>query len=119
MLSECRKYGLQLVIAHQYTAQLHDEVLGAVLGNVDTLIVFRVGVDDAKHLAPALETGPLLFDRDRMQYVQSEPIPPNRLMNQQPFHACMRRGTEQAWIETAPPFQSLDRYDRNLAGSKR
>lgn len=119
MLSECRKYGLQLVIAHQYTAQLSEEVLGAVIGNVDTLMIFRIGIEDAKLLAPALETGPLQFDRDRMQYVQTEPIPPNRLMNQPPFRACMRRGTEQTFIETAPPFPSLDRYDRNLASSSR
>ena len=119
MLSECRKYGLQLVIAHQYTAQLNEEVLGAVLGNVDTLLIFRVGPTDAKLLAPALETGPLLFDRDRMQYLQTDPIPPNRLMNQPRFHACLRRGTEQTWIETAPPFPSLDRYDANLASSLR
>jgi hypothetical protein len=119
MLSECRKYGLQLVLAHQFTSQLHQDVLGAVLGNVDTLIVFRVGIADAKLLAPALETGELLYDRDRLAWVQPDGIPPNKLMNQSRFQACMRRGTDHFFIETAPPFPSLKRYDSNLASSDR
>jgi hypothetical protein len=119
MLSECRKYGLQLVLAHQFTSQLHNDVLGAVLGNVDTLIVFRVGVADAKLLAPALETGEMLYDRDRLAYVHPDAIPPHKLMNQSRFQACMRRGTEHFFIDTAPPFPSRNRYDSNLASSDR
>ncbi len=119
MLSECRKYGLQLTLAHQFTGQLHKDVLAAVLGNVDTLIVFRVGIEDARLLAPALETGPLMYDRDRAAYIQPENILPHRLTNQPPFSACMRRGTEHCFIETAPPFPSLDRFDRNLQSSRR
>jgi len=119
MLSECRKYGLQLTLAHQFTGQLHKDVLAAVLGNVDTLIVFRVGIEDANLLAPALETGPLMYDRDRLAYIQPENIPPHRLTNQPPFHACIRRGIDHCYIETAPPFPSLDRYSRNVQSSQR
>jgi len=119
MLSECRKYGLQLVLAHQFTKQLQDDVLAAVLGNVDTLMVFRVGHADAKLLAPALETGDLLYDRDRLVYVQPEGIPPTKLMNQSRFQACLRRGTDHFFVETAPPFPSLKRYEQNLASSNR
>ena len=50
MLSECRKYGLQLTLAHQYTGQLHGNVLAAVIGNVDTMILFRIGIEDAYKL---------------------------------------------------------------------
>ena len=119
MLSECRKYGLQLTLAHQFTGQLHKDVLAAVLGNVDTLIVFRVGIEDANLLAPALETGPLMYDRDRLAYIQPDNIPPHRLTNQPPFHACMRRGMEHCFIETAPPFPALGRYQRNIQSSQR
>ncbi|MHB8579132.1 MAG: type IV secretory system conjugative DNA transfer family protein [Ignavibacteriaceae bacterium] len=51
ILSEARKYGLNLVLAHQYIAQLHDKVRDAIFGNVGTMISFRVGIDDAIYLA--------------------------------------------------------------------
>ncbi len=54
ILSEARKYRLNLTIAHQYTAQLvsdkNSAVRDAVFGNVGTIIVFRVGSDDADFL---------------------------------------------------------------------
>ncbi len=50
ILSEARKYRLGLVVAHQYIDQLEDEVRSAIFGNVGTMIVFRVGADDAEFL---------------------------------------------------------------------
>ncbi len=50
LFSEARKYGLNLTVAHQYTAQLLPEVLATVLGNVANIIIFRVGGDDAAKL---------------------------------------------------------------------
>jgi hypothetical protein len=50
MLSESRKYGLQLVLAHQYLEQLPEHLRAAVFGNVGTLICFRIGAEDAKIL---------------------------------------------------------------------
>jgi type IV secretory pathway TraG/TraD family ATPase VirD4 len=47
MLSELRKYRLGLVLAHQHTTQLDTNVLEAILGNVGTLMAFRVGATDA------------------------------------------------------------------------
>ncbi len=47
LFSEARKYSLNLTVAHQYTGQLMPAVLDTVLGNVATIIVFRVGGDDA------------------------------------------------------------------------
>jgi Type IV secretion-system coupling protein DNA-binding domain len=51
MLSELRKYRLSLVLAHQYLTQLDFSIRDAVLGNVGTLIVFRIGASDAETLA--------------------------------------------------------------------
>jgi len=51
MLSELRKYGVGLILANQYLGQLSPEVRDAVLGNVGTLIAFRVGAADAPLLA--------------------------------------------------------------------
>lgn len=50
MLSELRKYRVGLVLAHQYVGQLTDELRKAIVGNVGTLIVFRLGLDDARHI---------------------------------------------------------------------
>ena len=47
ILSEARKYRLNLIVAHQYIKQLEEEVCWAVFGNVGTIITFRVGADDA------------------------------------------------------------------------
>jgi hypothetical protein len=50
ILSEARKYRLNLILAHQYLQQLPDSVRHAVFGNVGTLIAFRVGSIDAEEL---------------------------------------------------------------------
>ncbi|MBA3723432.1 MAG: type IV secretion system DNA-binding domain-containing protein [Candidatus Levybacteria bacterium] len=51
ILSEARKYRLDLTIAHQYIAQLPEDVRATAFGNVGTIIVFGVGGDDAAYLA--------------------------------------------------------------------
>jgi len=48
ILSEARKYGLNLTVANQYTAQMSIEVKDAVFGNVGSIIAFRMGADDAR-----------------------------------------------------------------------
>ncbi len=50
ILSEARKYHLNLIIAHQYIEQMEEEVRSAVFGNVGTTIAFRVGPFDAEVL---------------------------------------------------------------------
>lgn len=55
MLSELRKYRLSLVLAHQYLTQLEPNIKEAILGNVGTIIVFRIGANDAESLAPEFQ----------------------------------------------------------------
>lgn len=62
ILSEARKYGLNLTVAHQYIGQLSPRVQQAVLGNVGTIISFRVGGDDAVKLKP--EFAPIFDVKD-------------------------------------------------------
>ncbi|HEY2004188.1 MAG TPA: TraM recognition domain-containing protein [Candidatus Saccharimonadia bacterium] len=52
MLSEIRKYGVGLHLAHQYVDQLPDNIKQAVAGNIGTLMAFRLGHTDAQWLAP-------------------------------------------------------------------
>ncbi|MBU2598872.1 MAG: type IV secretion system DNA-binding domain-containing protein, partial [Actinobacteria bacterium] len=51
LFTESRKYGLCITVAHQYMAQLLPQVLATVLGNIGTIVTFRVGGDDAIKLA--------------------------------------------------------------------
>jgi type IV secretory pathway TraG/TraD family ATPase VirD4 len=64
MLSELRKYRLNLILAHQYLSQLESEVRDAVFGNAGTFIAFRVGALDAptvaRELSPTFEANDLL-----------------------------------------------------------
>lgn len=64
ILSEARKYKLNLIIAHQYVEQMEEEVRDAVFGNVGTTVAFRVGPFDAETLetifAPQFEATDLV-----------------------------------------------------------
>lgn len=55
ILSEARKYGLNLTVANQYISQMSDNVRDAVFGNVGSIICFRVSADDAPILAKQFE----------------------------------------------------------------
>ena len=78
ILSEARKYRLNLTVAHQYIAQLvskgDTKVKDAVFGNVGTVIAFRIGVDDAETIAQ--QYAPVVNEYD--------------LMNVEKFHCYVR-----------------------------
>ncbi len=72
ILSEARKYKLNLILAHQYMPQLTDEIKDAVIGNVGTMISFRIGIDDAEFLSRQFEPEFSRFDLgniDNRQYI--------------------------------------------------
>lgn len=50
LFSESRKYGINMTVAHQYSAQLLPEVMATVLGNIGSMAIFRIGGEDAKKL---------------------------------------------------------------------
>jgi len=55
LLSESRKYGLGVNLTNQYFAQLTPEIQKAVLGNVGTILLFTLGMEDAEVLAKEFE----------------------------------------------------------------
>jgi hypothetical protein len=69
ILSEARKYGLNLTVANQYISQMNETVRDAVFGNVGTMISFRVSADDApilgKQFEPQFEPNDLLQMHNR------------------------------------------------------
>ncbi len=74
ILSEARKYKLNLTIAHQYIEQMTEEVRAAVFGNVGTMAVFRVGAFDAdvfqKEFAPQFTAEDLVNLQQYQMYLK-------------------------------------------------
>lgn len=65
MLSELRKFKIGMVLANQYTQQLEPDILHAIIGNVGTKIIFRVGHYDARIWSQEMK--PYFLDTDFMQ----------------------------------------------------
>ncbi len=70
ILSEARKYGLNLTMAHQYVGQINAKIYQAVLGNTGSIISFRVGGEDAVKLKP--EFDPLFGVKDMINLAVGE-----------------------------------------------
>ncbi len=94
ILSEARKYRLSLTVAHQYIAQLEDNIKNAVFGNVGSMAVFRVGAEDAQFLEskfkPTFTASDIMKIENRNAYI-------SMLVNGQP--------TKPFNIGTFPPPQ--------------
>jgi hypothetical protein len=69
ILSEARKYGLNLTVANQYISQMSEPVRNAVFGNVGTIVCFRISPDDApflqKYFEPQFEATDLIQQHSR------------------------------------------------------
>ncbi len=69
ILSEARKYGLNLTIANQYISQMEEPTRNAVFGNVGTILTFRISPDDApfleKYFTPQFEAADLIQQHSR------------------------------------------------------
>jgi hypothetical protein len=87
ILSEARKYHLNLIITHQYIAQMPEVVASAVFGNVGTIIAFRVGASDASFLQKEFEP---VFDS-------------NDLVNLDNYTIYLKMAID---ARTAPPFSA-------------
>src|SRR5437868_4317795 len=66
ILSQARKYHLNLIVANQFTTQLSEEIRDAVFGNVGAVAAFRVGTTDAEFLAKQFAP---VFDIDDLQFL--------------------------------------------------
>ena len=101
LLSESRKFGVGLILSHQYLGQLPLGLRDAMLGNAGTLIVFRVGAQDAYLLAP--ELAPEFAETDLQQ------VPARQFVAK-----VLARGTALAPFTAmgeAPPTPPMDAAD--------
>ncbi len=84
ILSEARKYRLNLTVANQFIGQMEEDIKNAIFGNVGTIVSFRVGVTDANYLQhefqPNITEGDLINIEKYHAYVKTqineEPVPP-------------------------------------------
>jgi hypothetical protein len=103
ILSEARKYRLNLVVANQYIGQLSEEIRDAVLGNVGTAISYRVGNESAEVMANYMKP---IFDESDLRLI--------------PNHNCVVRMLIQG-VPTQPfsmaALPPLGNYNKQLAGA--
>ncbi|MDP3955141.1 MAG: type IV secretion system DNA-binding domain-containing protein [bacterium] len=84
ILSEARKYKLNLTVANQFIGQVEEEIKNAVFGNVGTIVSFNIGVTDANFLAhwfaPVFNESDLINIERYNVYIKTivnnEPVPP-------------------------------------------
>jgi Predicted ATPase len=109
ILSEARKYGLNLTVANQYVSQMDETVRDAVFGNVGTMISMRVSAEDspllAKQFEPQFEPGDLLNMNNR-HFIVNMVIKGEKT---QPFSATTLG---------LPPAQTNNNLDAIIANSR-
>lgn len=117
ILSEARKYKLVLIIAHQFIAQLKEEISKAVFGNVGSIVSFRIGAEDADFLVKQFE--PVFTANDLVNvdnYNTFAKILVNGVLSK-PFNMQTYPPTEGN-KELIEPFKELSRLkygrDRNI-----
>ena len=101
ILSESRKYGLSLVLSHQFLEQLSPSLQSAVLGNAGTLVALRVAADDAARLATNFGNN----------------YPPHQFVELEPFHAFVRPVEESPFpfrLAIAPPEKIDGSYRQSI-----
>ncbi len=112
ILAEARKYRLNLILANQYLGQLDRKTRDAVLANVGTMVVFRVGPDDAKILEQEFEP----------HYSWGD------LINLSPYevrYKLMRNGeverpyTATTWAPLRPPGRDPETLKQGIVGQSR
>ena len=141
ILSEARKYGLNLTVANQYVSQMTDSVRDAVFGNVGTTICFRVSADDApilsKQFEPVFEAQDLLSLNNRHFVVSmiingektpgfsattlSIPKPPNDLMPRIIKYSRLTyaRTRDEVEKEIRDNIEAAEKWKKNLSDSGR
>jgi hypothetical protein len=103
ILSEARKFRLNLTLSHQYIEQMRKEVREAVFGNVGSIVSFRVGLTDAQMLANEFGSG---YSPDQFTDLANYEIRV-KLLEQGEYG-------EPFFAKTAPPSPSFHGHRENL-----
>lgn len=119
ILSEARKYKLNLTVANQFVGQIPEKIKDAIFGNVGSMAIFRVGTDDAEYLEkyfqPSFNQSDLMNNKVGRAYmkllVNSQPSPPFAITTDWPAITSMPKSKE---IGDQIKENSRQRYGRNI-----
>lgn len=116
ILSEARKYRLNLILAHQFINQLSDDIRNSVFGNVGSLASFRIGAEDGKVLAEQFEG---IFSENDLIGLENRNAITRLLLNGEPSKPFNIRTlpAREGSREVADKLKELSRltYGRDLA----
>lgn len=102
MLSELRKFGVGMVLAHQYLDQLKPDVREAVIGNAGTLVAFRLGATDARYIARELAP---VFKPDDLISLENHDLYVRLMIDGMPSHPFSARALHPDEIEQGSPLR--------------
>ncbi len=109
ILSEARKYRLNLIVANQYIGQINEDVKNAVFGNVGTLASFRIGVTDANFLQH--EMAPTFSETD-LTNVEKYHIYMKTIVNNEPvtpFSVSLEKDMDKIEAQKNPKLAEMIR----------
>jgi Type IV secretion-system coupling protein DNA-binding domain len=114
ILSEARKYRLNLVVANQYIGQIKEEIKQAIIGNVGTKVTFRVGLDDAEYLEK--EYAPV-FNKNDLTNIENQNAYVKLMVNGKPSPPFSMRTTFKKFPKGDPAMRDLIiQISRNVYG---
>jgi len=122
ILSEARKYHLNLTVANQFIGQVEEEIKNAVFGNIGTIVAFRVGVNDANYLQREFQP---VFSEDDLLNIERFNVYVKTIVDNEPVPAFsmdvtkdMKQMEQTASSELAQMIKELSRLkygiDRNI-----
>jgi len=131
ILSEARKYKLNLIVVHQFIAQLEEDIKNAVFGNVGTICAFRVGADDSEYLET--QFAPVFTKNDLINLpigncytrllVKGQPTAPfsmevdwDWIINQPKNFDTARKIKEMSRLKYGVPAKEVEEYIKLRAG---
>jgi hypothetical protein len=117
ILSEARKYRLDLIVAHQFIAQLTDKIRDSVFGNVGSIMAFRVGPQDAEFLEKQFEP---VFSRQDLINIDNLRAFTRLLINGQTSRAFVMKIGTDSWNGGAKELaEKMKEYSRMKYGEDR
>jgi type IV secretory pathway TraG/TraD family ATPase VirD4 len=117
ILSEARKYRLDLIVAHQFIAQLTEKIRDSVFGNVGSILAFRVGPQDAEFLEKQFEP---VFTRQDLVNIDNLKAYARLLIDGQTSRAFVMKVGTASWRGGDKDIaQKMKEYSRTKYGEDR
>jgi hypothetical protein len=107
ILAEARKYKLNLIVANQYIGQIDEDVKNAVIGNVGTIVSFRIGVQDANFIQHEFTP---IFNETDLTNIEKYHVYVKTIVNNepvQPFSMSLMKDMDAIQARMSPKLASM------------